>query len=177
MAIPVPMAPADDDVLIRAGGVSRWFGGVKANTDIDLGVRRGEIVGIMGPNGAEKSTFRSLLARAQRPSARPLVVCGHEMSRASRGAAARLGMGLANKRCPGRFTRSPCDRTWRSLRRSFRGPAARRSALGCTARRMPPPARLACSSSSDSNWPALALDSEVLLHRPAPRHTNTHRDG
>ena len=97
MVIPVPMAPADDDVLIRAVGVSRWFGGVKANTDIDLEVRRGEIVGIMGPNGAGKSTLLSLLAGAQRPSAGTLVVCGQEMSRASRGDAARLGVGLAHQ--------------------------------------------------------------------------------
>lgn len=97
MANPAPTLLAADDVLVRAVGVSRWFGGVKANTDIDLEVHRGEIVGIMGPNGAGKSTFLSLLAGAQRPSAGTLVVCGKDMSRASRGDAARGGVGLAHQ--------------------------------------------------------------------------------
>lgn len=85
------------DTLVRASGVSRRFGGVTAISSIDLEVRRGEVVGIMGPNGAGKSTFLSLLAGTRRPSGGELVVCGLDMTRATRTQAARHGVGLAHQ--------------------------------------------------------------------------------
>lgn len=85
------------ELLIRATGLSRDFGGVTAVSDVDLEVRRGEVVGIMGPNGAGKSTLLSLLAGVRRPSRGELEVCGKDMTRASRSDAARLGIGLAHQ--------------------------------------------------------------------------------
>ena len=90
-------APEYGEPLIRAVGVSKTFGGVKAVANVDLEVREREVVGIMGPNGAGKSTFLSLLAGAQRPSSGELVVCGRAMTRPDRAAMARLGVGLAHQ--------------------------------------------------------------------------------
>jgi ABC-type branched-subunit amino acid transport system ATPase component len=37
--------------LLRSNGLSRRFGGLVALEDLDLEVRRGEILGLIGPNG------------------------------------------------------------------------------------------------------------------------------
>lgn len=43
--------------LLEARGVGVQYGGVKALQDITMEVRRGEVVGLIGANGAGKSTF------------------------------------------------------------------------------------------------------------------------
>ena len=46
---------------IELVGISKAFGAVQANKDIDLTVTRGTIHGIVGENGAGKSTLMSIL--------------------------------------------------------------------------------------------------------------------
>lgn len=50
-----------DNFAIELRGISKRFGAVKANQDIDLRVRPGTIHGIVGENGAGKSTLMSIL--------------------------------------------------------------------------------------------------------------------
>lgn len=47
------------ELLLDVQGVSKHFGGVKANEDVSFQVNKGEIVSIIGPNGAGKSTLFS----------------------------------------------------------------------------------------------------------------------
>ncbi len=50
------------DVIIDVQGVSKAFGGVKANTDVSMQVGRGGITGLIGPNGSGKTTlFNSIV--------------------------------------------------------------------------------------------------------------------
>lgn len=46
---------------IELKGISKRFGAVRANRDIDLQVRKGTVHGIVGENGAGKSTLMSIL--------------------------------------------------------------------------------------------------------------------
>ncbi|MEA2025500.1 MAG: ATP-binding cassette domain-containing protein, partial [Chloroflexota bacterium] len=47
---------------IKAEGLTKHYGDVKALVDLDLEVQRGEVFGFLGPNGAGKTTtIRSLL--------------------------------------------------------------------------------------------------------------------
>lgn len=50
------------DVIIDVQGVSKSYGGVKANTNVSMQVQRGGITGLIGPNGSGKTTlFNSIV--------------------------------------------------------------------------------------------------------------------
>ncbi len=49
------------ETLLRTKAVSKAFGGLMANSEIDFHINRGEIVAIIGPNGSGKTTFYNLL--------------------------------------------------------------------------------------------------------------------
>jgi ABC-2 type transport system ATP-binding protein len=45
-----------DDVMIKIESLTKSFGRIKALDDINLEIKRGELLGIIGPNGAGKTT-------------------------------------------------------------------------------------------------------------------------
>jgi branched-chain amino acid transport system ATP-binding protein len=55
MTVPA-QRPAAGDVVLELKSVSAAYGRVEVVRDVDLAVRRGEIVALLGPNGAGKST-------------------------------------------------------------------------------------------------------------------------
>jgi len=54
----------ETDYVVELRGVSKRFGGVHALNNVDLELRRGEIMGIVGDNGAGKSTLMKVLSGA-----------------------------------------------------------------------------------------------------------------
>jgi len=64
--VPVPAnetltGPYDADLLLQAEGVTKTFPGVKALSGMRLGLRKGEVLALVGENGAGKSTLMKLL--------------------------------------------------------------------------------------------------------------------
>ena len=59
----------NDDCLAELVGVSKRFGKTVALDNVDLAVRRGEILAVLGPNGAGKTTAISLLLGLLQPDA------------------------------------------------------------------------------------------------------------
>lgn len=57
------------EVLIEARGLTRRYGPTIAVKELDLTLRKGEIVGLLGPNGAGKSTTMKMLTGNLAPSA------------------------------------------------------------------------------------------------------------
>ncbi len=66
---------------IRAEGLTRSFGAVTAVNDLTFRVSPGEIFGLVGPDGAGKTTTMRLLAAILPPTAGTASVAGHDVVR------------------------------------------------------------------------------------------------
>jgi simple sugar transport system ATP-binding protein len=74
--------------------VSKSFPGVKANDDVSLAVRPGEIHALLGENGAGKSTLVKIIYGVQRADEGEIRFDGRRVEIASPKAARRLGIGM-----------------------------------------------------------------------------------
>jgi ABC-2 type transport system ATP-binding protein len=75
------MTPAPHEAAIRAEGLVKHFGDVRAVDGIDLTVPYGTVYGLLGPNGAGKTTTVRILATLLRPTAGHASVAGHDVAR------------------------------------------------------------------------------------------------
>jgi putative ABC transport system ATP-binding protein len=74
--------PAEAIVTLR--GVGRdYAGGVTALRDVDLDIRRGELVAIVGPSGSGKTTMLNLMGTLDRPSGGQVVIDGLDVAELS----------------------------------------------------------------------------------------------
>lgn len=78
---------------LRAIGLKKHFGGLKAVSDVSLDVHAGEIHAVIGPNGAGKSTLINLLSGDLTPSAGEILLDGRDISRLAPDRRARAGLG------------------------------------------------------------------------------------
>jgi ABC-2 type transport system ATP-binding protein len=65
-----------DHPIIRAAGLTRRYGELTAVGDVGFEVRRGELFGVVGPDGAGKTTTLRMLAGVLRPTAGDAVIHG-----------------------------------------------------------------------------------------------------
>lgn len=56
------------DVILELSDVSKRFGGLAAVQDVNLLIRKGEIISVIGPNGAGKTTVFNLITGIYRPT-------------------------------------------------------------------------------------------------------------
>jgi ABC-2 type transport system ATP-binding protein len=68
----------NDAPLLNVTGVSRRRAGRLAVADVSFSLNRGEVLGLLGVNGAGKSTTLSMLAGALRPEAGSIQLDGHD---------------------------------------------------------------------------------------------------
>ncbi|HZY54868.1 MAG TPA: branched-chain amino acid ABC transporter ATP-binding protein/permease [Reyranella sp.] len=66
--------------ILEAKGLTKRYGGLVANSDIDFTVKVGELRGIIGPNGAGKSTFFKMLTCEVPPSGGTIVFEGQDIT-------------------------------------------------------------------------------------------------
>ncbi|WP_297510265.1 ATP-binding cassette domain-containing protein [Thermococcus sp.] len=65
------------EALVLVRGLEKSFNGEKILEGIGLEVKRGEVVGLVGPNGTGKSTLVKILAGVERPDSGEVLVRGH----------------------------------------------------------------------------------------------------
>ena len=78
--------------LLEVQGLSKWFGGLQAVSEVSFTVQEGGIVGLIGPNGAGKSTLFDLLSGVQRATTGRVRFRGHDVTDWSAHRIAALGM-------------------------------------------------------------------------------------
>ncbi|CAM3515398.1 ABC transporter ATP-binding protein [Parendozoicomonas haliclonae] len=79
---------------IRCQGISKIYPGVRANDDISLAIRPGEIHALLGENGAGKSTLMKILYGVTNPDTGQIWWNGEPVSIRSPGQARDLGIGM-----------------------------------------------------------------------------------
>lgn len=83
---------AGDTPVVVARNLSKHFGGVKALRSASFELRRGEVVAILGANGAGKSTVLKILAGVFAPDSGELIVKGEEITHHDVNTSRRLGI-------------------------------------------------------------------------------------
>jgi branched-chain amino acid transport system ATP-binding protein len=83
------------EAALAVEGLTKRFGGVAAVEDVTLSFADGSLTAIIGPNGAGKSTFFNLLSGALPADAGRVALYGENVSRLSRTARVRRGIGRA----------------------------------------------------------------------------------
>jgi polar amino acid transport system ATP-binding protein len=70
-----------DDVLLRVEGLHKHYGALHVLRGIDLTVRRGEVVVVIGPSGSGKSSMLRCLNRLEDPSQGHIYIDGVDIAR------------------------------------------------------------------------------------------------
>ena len=82
---------------IELQGLTKTFGSIVANKDIDLTVYNGEILALLGENGSGKTTLMNMLSGIYRPDAGHIRVNGKEVHIRSPHDAIALGIGMIHQ--------------------------------------------------------------------------------
>ncbi len=84
------MVEAGDDIVIRVRGLRTQFGTQIIHDGLDLDVRRGEVLGIVGGSGTGKSVLLNTIIGLNHPRAGTIEVFGQDTARLDAGALQRL---------------------------------------------------------------------------------------
>ncbi len=82
---------------IQLKGITKRFGRVVANDGIDLEVRRGEILSLLGENGSGKTTLMNMISGIYFPDEGHICVGGREVTIRSPKDAYALGIGMIHQ--------------------------------------------------------------------------------
>lgn len=69
------------ETLLKANSLCAWYGAAQILYDVDLEVRRGEVVALMGRNGAGKSTTLKTLIGMLAKRKGSVSFLGHDISK------------------------------------------------------------------------------------------------
>ena len=85
------------EFAIEMRGITKRFGPVVANNGIDLQVRPGEILALLGENGSGKTTLMNMLSGIYQPDSGEILVDGKKASITSPEDSKKLGIGMVHQ--------------------------------------------------------------------------------
>ena len=77
---------------LQVSGLTRSFGGLPALAGVDLELRPGEVVGLLGPNGSGKTTLINVVSGVYRPTSGKVELLGHDATGQAPERLVRLGL-------------------------------------------------------------------------------------
>ena len=77
---------------LQVSGLTRSFGGLPALAGVDLDLRHGEVVGLLGPNGSGKTTLINVVSGVYRPTSGKVELLGHDATGQAPERLVRLGL-------------------------------------------------------------------------------------
>ena len=86
-----------EQYAIELRGITKTFGSVVANNNVELNVRQGEILALLGENGSGKTTLMNMLSGIYKPDSGQIFVDGKEVSIDSPEDSKRLGIGMVHQ--------------------------------------------------------------------------------
>ena len=106
------------EYAIELKGITKTFGSVIANNNIQLNVRQGEILALLGENGSGKTTLMNMLSGIYKPDKGQIFVNGKEVSIDSPEDSKRLGIGMVHQHFKLVDVFSAADNIWMGQEKS-----------------------------------------------------------
>jgi len=78
--------------ILKASKLTKCFGNLIAVNQVDLEIKKGEIIGLIGPNGAGKTTFFNLITGLEAPDEGQVIFKGTNITTMPPHAICKLGM-------------------------------------------------------------------------------------
>jgi ABC-type multidrug transport system fused ATPase/permease subunit len=91
-----PCASRPMTEVLKAAHLSKAFNGTPVRQDVSLSVQAGEVFGLIGPNGTDKTTTIRLLLHILQPDAGAVTLFGHSMDAQARDRIGNLPGGAAS---------------------------------------------------------------------------------
>ena len=86
-----------EQYAIEMKGITKTFGSVVANNKVELDIKPGEILALLGENGSGKTTLMNMLSGIYKPDSGSIFVEGKEVSIGSPEDAKKLGIGMVHQ--------------------------------------------------------------------------------
>ena len=107
-----------EQYAIEMRGITKAFGSVVANRDVNLTLRQGEILALLGENGSGKTTLMNMLSGIYKPDRGEILVDGKAVSIDSPEDAKRLGIGMVHQHFKLVDVFSAADNIWMGREKS-----------------------------------------------------------
>jgi branched-chain amino acid transport system permease protein len=91
-AVATTALPVRGKTILEARSLTKRYGGVVANSDINFALAEGELRGVIGPNGAGKSTFFKMLTGEVMPTTGQIFFHGEDITHKDVTATCQIGL-------------------------------------------------------------------------------------